>query len=172
MVITIHPCRLCPLKNGCEQVPVFRKRAKIEGASSVTFRCGILTDALSPGRRIVIRTPVQTVGYSYPSGDEIGVYHKEVSATITSSAGSRFACTVDPDQIDEEEIFDGVRDKTMIRFRRSQPHHRIVRFLDEPMREICECNRVKTETGCDSPDGGCACAEVAEWNAELQSAAA
>jgi hypothetical protein len=170
MAVCIKPCRGCPLREGCVQRDNFRARARAtQGAVSVTFRCDLLAEALRPGRRVVIRTPTREAVYSYDGGEYDGVHHKEVKATIAASRLGTFACVVDHGEIDDEEIFESVRDQSLIRFRKRMLHSRIIRFLDEPDWPVCGHGRVMAGGGCDRPDGTeCYCEQDAAMTAEME----
>ncbi len=163
MSVRINPCHGCFLRHAgnaeCDatRAKIVKSVANI-GLRSATFDCAVLASFVKIGARIVIWQP--SFGPS-DWGDEYGGYveKKKVSATITSAnSGGRFACVVDKGQIDEDELSAAVRDKNMVRFRKTMRHTRIVRFLDEPPRKICEFGNVIGDDGkCDCASGECAC---------------
>jgi hypothetical protein len=160
MMTAIHPCRLCPLREGCEQRELFRALVRSSQAVSVTYRCPILAKEIRVGRRIVINAPyIEAAQYSPygPDGDEKTGTH-EVAATITSVRSSHaFACTVDfgaLGSVEDGGIGESVKDPNKLRFRRMQKHHRIVRFLDEPDEPLCKmCGSRFRDGKCDRRDG-------------------
>ena len=164
--MTIQPCYLCPLRNGCAKREEFRKRIKGLHAVSVRFSCEILGAAIRRGRRIVIMHP-----YLVDSPD-IEVHKAEVSATIASVASDySFSAVVDRGEIerisdDGEEmapiksygVLMSTDDVNCRRFRKRQKHTRIIRFLDEPDWTVCNSGNVQTPAGeCDQRLFGCSC---------------
>lgn len=157
MSTRIYPCFRCPLRIGCEQHAEFKRRAKDVGARSIAFDCSRLGGELRPGRRVVIRQPFQRP-YQQHDGSYDGEYsieHREVSATVTSIArrGYRFAAVVDPGS--------GEFENEKFRFRRKQPHFRVVRFLDEPDAELCTQGNVRRGGKCDALNE-CTCEQFRE----------
>ena len=142
----IHPCRGCPLRDGCERRDELRAKIKGIGARSVTFDCQKLRREMHKGRRIVIKAPFQ----EWNRDNEYRIVKRPVRATILFASGVSFVAAIDP--------FAGVEDR--YRFRRYQPHHRIVRFLDEPDAPFCANGNILSEDGgCDRREGfGCVCA--------------
>lgn len=170
MSVSIFPCRGCPLREGCEQRGDFTRRASGIGARSVAFKCARLGAEIRPGRRVIIRQPVAVAGRGWDD-DGYHIRHVEVPATITS-AGKHyaFASTVDAGAIEPhldpdlaEEFPETIKDQ--FRFRKLQRHSRVVRFLDEDDRRVCEHGgRVQPAPPggqCDRPAGEpCHCAEA------------
>lgn len=157
----IHPCRLCPLRNGCDLREQYRRRVRGLGAASVRFSCPKLAAEIRGGRRIAINVP-RTGENRW--GEPSRVSSKQVYATITSAhADHSFGCIVDPGQIDEDDVYDGV-DPNKIRFRRIQKHHRIVRFLDEPDGAFCGLGALMRDGKCDTMDGGCTCRDIQKFS--------
>jgi hypothetical protein len=166
MSVRIKPCHGCFIRHTgnaeCDTIRAgIQKSIAGAGLRSATFHCAILARIIKPGARVIIRQPVFA-----EDGDGFGgeaVFRKEVKATITSAKpGGLFACVVDKGQIDEgEDLSICVRDKALIRFRKTMRHTRIVRFLDEPMRKVCDYgNPVDGAGNCDSADGKCACKDT------------
>jgi hypothetical protein len=149
----VFPCAGCPLRDGCDQRQEFAQRAKASGAGSISLRCSILKDAVRPGRRVQIMTPE----IEYDRYGEVVIRKAAVSATITTIGTKyQFASVVDPGQLlpdDGEER----RHRGNVRFRRRQPHYRIVRFLDEPDAVLCSNGNVQRDGVCDTYDGTCFC---------------
>lgn len=143
----INPCHGCPLRNGCEQREVFRRKAKRTGARSISFSCPILSRAVSVGARIVINA-------KRPDDGEYGMelVNVAVEATITHVAANHtFACTIDRGQ--------GIEDQ--YRFRKFQKHIRIVEFLDQPRGLVCQSGNVRNAEGvCDGKNGACWCKDA------------
>ena len=154
MSIQIHPCRMCPIRVGCDQREAFRKRARASGAVSVTYRCDRLAGELRPGRRIEIATPHLD---HYDRDDGSPIYRRRgARATVTSvTAGHQFTCVVDPE--DGPAAEDDIRDTALVRFRRRRPHSTILRLLDEPDMPLCGYKYVQRNGVCDNP-GVCTCA--------------
>jgi hypothetical protein len=136
-----------------------RKKVRGLSARSVRFNCPILGAEVRPGRRIVIRHPVFVTGYAYDGSEHSVAWKVETKATISSVRPDySFAAIVDAGQIEdhaednpigsdgEELSSEQVNDR---RFRKRQSHIRIVRFLDEPDRKICEVGNILL------PSGGC-----------------
>ena len=132
----IYPCHSCPLREGCQQREEFRQRAREARCTSIRFRCAILAGELRPGRRIVVK------GGVFDGWDDLDWL--DVKATVTRVIGCKFNCTVDPYQIDG--VDDGGEPH---RFRRTRPHSRIVRFLDEPDAQVCSKGCVVRDGFCD-----------------------
>ncbi len=166
----IFPCYGCPLKVGCKEHEGFQKRAAGTGAVSIRFRCQKLISELRPGRKVVITAPSYAYGgYSDESWVCIGNY--EVRATITAAKAYKFVCTVDPGELDPEQCKeDG--DIDAYRFRRTIPHHRIVRFLDEPDLRICKGGCVVRDGWHDSKDQPCQCQEMQDLQRSWEKALA
>lgn len=164
MSVRINPCHGCFVRHSgnteCAAIRAYFVRAVASiGLRSATFDCCVLAASIKPGARIVIRHPVSGTGYHYDGGEYESIEKKEVTATITSvKPGGLFACVVDKDQIDEdEEISPAVRDKNLIRFRKTMKHTRIVRFLDELPRKLCAAGNPILPSGeCDN-SGECWC---------------
>ena len=155
MSTRITPCYRCPLRDGCQQREVFRKKASGLGAVSIRFKCGLLAEKLTPGTRVKIPHPIAMVGYGL-DGSERECYRKyPLPATILSSDGYMFSAVIDNDQTDEEG------DPIKNRFRRKMPASRIVEFIDEPARKLCACGNVILPDGkCDSSGGECECTNL------------
>lgn len=163
MAVHVKPCHGCPLGKGCQQRQEFRARVAGLGLRSATFNCQVLAEKLKPGTRIVVAVPVF-------GADEYGdEFHfagrKEVEATITASKGNRFACLID-EKHQEFMVDNGgtLNDPSRVRFRKMQNHTRIVRWLDEPLKAMCEFGNVRRDSGgCDVPAGQeCSCAQNAK----------
>lgn len=161
MSVHIRPCNGCPLREGCEQRDDFRKRMAGVDAVSVRFRCAKLKEAMRPGRRIEILAVVG-IDRSNWEGEAL---RRVVPATITASDGERFACVIDPEHVssDPGDHADNVN-LAKVRFRKTQRHSRIRRFLDEPNARLCENGNVQRTTGCDNSDH-CFCMQMKEWAA-------
>lgn len=167
---TIKPCRLCPIRVGCEKKEAFKKSVRGLGLRSATFRCDILASELRKGRRIQIIQPFATYGTGWDGEETTRIQRKTMSATITKVyPDHQFTCTVDKADfdsvsdvaIDAEKSADDWMKK---RFRRRQPHIRIVAFLDEPDQTVCENGNVGPVGGCDTL-GDCWCKQWAELGA-------
>jgi len=157
MSTRINPCHGCPVRDGCEQRDEFRRRVSGCGARSVTFRCERLTEALRPGRRVMISTPYVDVRSDY---DDWRMAQKAVPATISGSHEDKFTCTIDPGHVQGGLNNDGEEDPASLdkyRFRKRMRAQRIIRFLDEPDMPVCKNGRVQRGGACDAPDGGCYC---------------
>jgi len=160
MSVYLKPCTGCPLRSGCEQRDDFRKRVSGLGLRSATFNCGRLRLALSPGTRITISHPIAALSdREHAYSPEFEIIRVDLPATITSSKDDKFSCVVDRDALlaaieDHEADAEKV---DIYRFRRAMSHRRIVKFLDEPRRTICECGHVRLADGrCDRrPDDSC-----------------
>lgn len=153
MAVYLKPCNGCPLRAGCEQRDEFRRRVAGLGLRTATFNCAKLDERLAPGTRIVIKHPVKGET-SEPYEYDISYY--EVPATITSSKDGEFACVIDLEPL--KEVIDvyaveGDQDPNKTRFRKYMKHRRIVRFLDEPKRRICENGNVTEGETCARPEG-------------------
>lgn len=158
MSVRINPCHGCPVRDGCEQRDEFRRRVSGCGARSVTFRCEKLTEALRPGRRIMVSTPYLDIRRDFGDWQ---MAHKAVPATITGSGDGKFTCTIDPGHVQGGINNDGDEDAANVdkyRFRKSMRAQRIIVFLDDqPDMPICKNGRVQRAGACDAPDGGCYC---------------
>jgi hypothetical protein len=153
-VTYVYPCRGCPLRDGCEQKAVFAERAKAAAAISIKFQCDKLAAEIRPGRRIVITKPVRDYYHDgYTDGTIISGH--EINATITEVySGHQFRCTEDLiNPHTDDRLVDINGDDHKFRFRKKQKPYRIIRFLDEPDRKVCEHGRVLLETCCDACDG-------------------
>lgn len=160
MAVRINPCFGCPLRSGCDQREDFAKRVRGLGLRSATFNCAKLTGALSVGTRIEIAAPIRDYGTSMDPGYEFAITRVVLPATIHSTDGSRFACVIDREamQAAMDRHSDGETSVDAVRFRRTMRHSRIVRFLDEPRRKLCEFGNVITPDGkCDSRNSECGC---------------
>ncbi len=153
MSVHIKPCHGCPLGKGCQQRAEFRVKVAGLGLRSATFDCSILKEKLAPGTRIVIGVPMF-------GADEYGEEfrfcgRREVKATIHASKGGKFACVIDREH--EELMIDDsgeLKRPERIRFRKMQPHTRIVKWLDEPKRRMCALGSPMLSDGtCDRPAG-------------------
>jgi hypothetical protein len=174
----IAPCTRCPLRAGCGHRDELRKRVRGLGARSVRFNCDILRTEVRQGRRIVIRHPVLEYDDRYHD-ERFAVVWIEVNATISSARpDSSFSAVIDrglieeamggdPSEWPEGVTVEQVNDR---RFRKTQSHIRIIRFLDEPDRKLCAGgNLLLPEGGCDrSSNGGeCWCVENRRVMADL-----
>ena len=140
----INPCFGCPLREGCQQREVYRKKVRKLAARVVEFTCPILAKRIRKGARVVIRA--SRIVSDWTGEPQLETLH--VPATITATRpGHAFACTVDPGQ--------GVEDR--YRFRRFQKHTRILELLEES-RAVCDVGNVQQpDIGCDRGDGECIC---------------
>lgn len=167
MSVHIKPCHGCPLRTGCQLRNEFRSKVHGLGLRSASFACPILDEKLQPGTRIEIGVPIFGPD-QYDESYHFTGRHK-VKATILSSKNGSFSCVVDPEH-QEFMVENGgdIRNPGLIRFRKTQKHHRIIRWLDEPKRERCEVGSIKLPDGtCDVPNGEqCAC----QWNKEAVAA--
>lgn len=166
MPVHIKPCHGCPVGKTCQKRKEFSARVAGLGLRSATFNCDILDAKLAPGTRIEISVPVMDAS-EYGDREFCRGRHV-VSATIVSSANARFSCVIDPkwDEFMKDNSSE-LRNPERIRFRKSQAHRRIVRFLDEPKNSLCGFNRVMLASGeCDRPEGEpCECKQYdgASW---------
>lgn len=157
MTVRIFPCFGCSLGKGCDKRSGLSKRVSGLGLRAAAFPCDRLGAEIRIGRRIVIMQPV---AMEDPNSweEHVTIVKREVAATITGTSDHyRFACTVDKGAVGEVEFSADAEDRK--RFRKTQAHHRIVRFLDEPDAEVCINNNVKRDGGCDRL-GECACEEA------------
>lgn len=143
MGVRLNPCFGCPLQEGCDLRPEWRKRVSGLGLRSATFDCPRLAKQLRPGRRIEIAVPFEKWTDGHFDGPQLEIFKAPVSATITYVCRSHhFVCTVDP----HPDIADKYR------FRRRLRHSRIKRFLEEPDARICPAlSHVVREGRCDRP---------------------
>lgn len=152
MSVRINPCFGCPLRVGCDQRAVFAKRVHGIGLRSATFNCDRLSAAITPGTRIVLNVPIM--------GEE-SISRHLLPATITSSKGNEFACVIDEAAIRdayEDYAMDEAVPYTKARFRKTMRHSRIVKFLDEPKREMCSHgNPILPGYACDAREQPCGC---------------
>ncbi len=150
MAVYLKPCTGCPLREGCQQRDDFRGRVKGLGLRSVTFNCDRLTTSLTPGTRIVVKHPIVVKtddGYYGPASATI---YAELPATINSSGLDEFSCVIDRDALlaaIEKQGGDQSDKVDTYRFRKTMLARRIVRFLDEPKRDFCDCGHVKAIDG-------------------------
>ena len=151
MGVRITPCYRCPLRDGCQQREIYRQKASGTGAVSIRFKCKILADRLIPGVRVKIPHPVGMTGYDPYGGEHTFFRSFPLPATILSSDGYNFSAVIDKDQTDEEG------EPLKNRFRRKMPAYRIVEFLDEPPRKICEQGNMLLEDGTCDTSSGCGC---------------
>lgn len=164
MGVRIEPCHGCKLRVGCEQIVEFKSKASGIGARTVRFDCPKLLAEMRPGRRIMVATP-RARGCGHPYGPDMRIENVAVPATILRTSGfHQFSCVIDPGHVYGRLTHDGFElPDEKYRFRRRMNHQRILRFLDEPDREICQFgNPIIPATGtCDrAPDGGeCICKE-------------
>ncbi len=174
MGVYIKPCRGCPLREGCTDREELRRKACGIGAQSVRFACAKLASQVRPGRRITINTPVARWG-SYYGEPEHAVSRESVSATIhTVRSDYSFGAVVDreameaiaaqPNVVKEQWTSEEIEKR---RFRRVQPHSRIVMFLDEPDRGRCEAGQIKRADGSCDMRGGCECHNIADLMSNL-----
>jgi hypothetical protein len=167
---TIKPCRLCPIRAGCEKKEAFKKSVRGLGLRAATFRCDILASELRKGRRIQISQPFLTYETGWDNGETTRIQRETMSATITNVyPDHQFTCTVDKADFDivSDMAIDAEKDVNewmKKRFRRRQPHIRIVAFLDEPDQKVCENGNVGPFGGCDTL-GDCLCKQWAELGA-------
>lgn len=103
------------------------------------------------------------VTHSPFDGEQHDIRHIEVNATISNARGDySFSAVIDAGQIGDIHFEDGevaedltpeqINDR---RFRKTQSHIRIVRFLDEPDRKLCEIgNLMRPEGGCERSSKG------------------
>jgi hypothetical protein len=151
------------LREGCAKRAEFAKRAAGTGAVSIRFRCDILLREIRPGRRIVIWQPflVADPTYHYPGDDDRRIQWMPVAATITRADGSyTFVCTVDPGQAPAHGVVlddQAPAERRSRRFRKTQRHIRIIRFLDEPDAPLCDAPYVLRDGRCDAHEGACRC---------------
>jgi len=159
-VTRINPCHGCPLREGCDLRETFRERTRLLGdvARSVTFRCKKLADALRPGRRVLVPTPRPKEGpYSWGGDPDIQIESVAVPATITGSHDNTFSCVIDEGNVFGRWSYEAGGQQApdeRFRFRKSMRHTRVVRFLDEPDRRLCEMGKrvMKADGTCDKPD--------------------
>lgn len=164
MGVYIKPCHGCPLGKECDLRADYRNRVANLGLRSATFDCPRLAAELRLGRRIEISTVVGIGVDQY--GEEYGAIRSCVPATITSVYRTSFACVIDKGAISEspDDHADGLRNIAAVRFRRYQPHTRILRFLDEPDAPSCANGRIMRDGICDrSSDDACYCKEQEGW---------
>lgn len=149
MAVRINPCFRCPARHGCEKREELRQRVQGLGLVSARFRCDRLQAELRLGRRIVIKHPFMS---GNPDDYDQHLVWEEVLATIWMvDSAYRIAVVVDAES--------GAEDK--FRFRKYMSHMRIVRFADEPDREMCKSGRIKRGDACDRrPDDICMCEEA------------
>jgi hypothetical protein len=157
----IAPCHGCPVGKGCERREELRAKVRGIGARSVTFRCDKLDAELRPGRRIMISTPrMWDRGNRHET--DFRVEGVAVPATIVASHDGEFSCVIDRGHVHGGLGADGEPEppKDRYRFRRLMRASRIIRFLDEPNREVCKQGRVLLpDRTCDRPeDETCYCA--------------
>lgn len=160
----INPCHACPLRNGCDNREALRKKASGTGARCISYDCDKLDKELRIGRRIMIETVILTpTDNPYYADDVYDRSRRNVKATISARSGYyRFACVVDPGEITEEDVAEGI-DVNKIRFRKTMRHTRIVRFLDEPDTKMSVCGNVMRDGDCDRQDGGdCNCYQFSD----------
>jgi hypothetical protein len=103
------------------------------------------------------------VTYSPCDGEQHNIHHIEVTATVANVRSDySFSAVIDAGQISDLHFDDGevaedltpeqINDR---RFRKTQRHIRIVRFLDEPDRQFCEIgNLILPEGGCERSSKG------------------
>lgn len=168
----IAPCTRCPLSAGCEHRDELRKKARGLGARSVRFNCDILKAEVRRGRRIVIMAPVvQDIRiYDYDDRFDHPYFGKiEVNATIANVRPDySFQAVIDAGQLPTDGVVDGEYHEELTpeqvnarRFRRMQPHIRIIRFLDEPDRKVCALDNLMLPAGgCETRYGECQCVDV------------
>lgn len=172
MSVRINPCYGCPVKDGCEQRAVYRKRVSGLGLRSATFRCERLKERIKPGTRIVVTMP--TLRWSEYGDTNIFCGRREVKATIHSSDGMHFACVIDKSEIDDMadrgEVSESA-DPERIRYRKTMRHSRIVRFLDEEPWRVCEFGAVVSPSG-SCGNSHCSCQEYGKPIPEAQTEAA
>lgn len=159
MAVRINPCFGCPLRHGCELKGEFSKRVRGLGLRSATFDCPALSAKLAKGSRVVVTMP--EMGTTEYGDTYVQCGRREVNATIHNVSGFMFACVVDKADV-QAMVDDGVvaesADPDRIRFRKRMRHSRVVRFIDEPKRQICEFGNVVGRDGCDQrPENEVAC---------------
>lgn len=173
MSVYLKPCTGCPLRKGCEQRDDFRRRVKGLGLRSATLNCDKLKKAIAPGTRILVPHPIRVeIGGSEWSGPEYVVIRKDLPATIVGSGLDEFSCVIDRDALlaavaaEEGEDADKV---DTYRFRKTMKARRIVKFLDEPRRNLCACGKVRLLDGsCDKrPTEDCYNVQAASHSLEV-----
>lgn len=151
MGVYIKPCRGCPARQGCDLRDEFRRRVSGLGLRSASFRCARLSSVVRLGRRILVST-MRLKNYSNYEPD----YRLErvaVPATIVGYHDAKFSCVVDKGSI-YGDVDEDVPVKDIWRFRKKKPVSQIIKFLDEPDREICTNGRVLIgPRNCDRPEG-------------------
>lgn len=163
MSVRINPCHGCPIGKGCELRKEFKARVAGLELRSATFNCAIIESQIGPGTRVYITHPFVDV-------DEGDVSHVRVPATIISRNGTKFSCVIDPD--DFVAAGGSPADADKYRFRKSMRHTRILGFVSEPRRQICEFgNQVLPNGKHDARYGECSCVECAKWKAKTEAAA-
>lgn len=161
MAVYLKPCHGCPIpaKVGDDRCLAKREemRQKVSGLglSSAKFNCEVLADHFKPGTRLTINTPV--LRYGRYDDDGYNVSHVEVAATVLGFDGQRFQCVVDLEEMvraQEQDQSETVKDPKTLIFRKPLLPARVVRFLDEPIRPVCQGGNVVVEDGkCDQ--GSC-----------------
>jgi len=158
MSVRLNPCFGCPIYRGQKRDACTTRneyRAKIAGLGlrSATFNCPTLAERLKPGTRVQIMHPI------FHDGDWDGgsVSQEKVPATIHRQHLNEFACVVDRQPLLELMLEEDAAKVDKVRFRKFMRHSRIVKFLDEPPREICSGgNPVDPNTlSCDRKPGDC-----------------
>jgi hypothetical protein len=154
MSVYLKPCTGCPIREGCEQRDEFRRRVKGLGLRSATFNCERLKKALQPGTRVVISHPITVAsGGDHYYGPEFEIVREDLPATIVSADSDEFSCVIDRDALVkaiEGQEGEGADKVDTYRFRKTMKARRIVRFLNEPRRSLCDCGKVRLTDGtCD-----------------------
>jgi len=166
MAVRINPCFGCPLRDGCELKREYSQKVRGLGLRSATFNCPILLSKMVRGARIVVTMP--EIGPTMYGDSEVQCGRREVRATIHTVNGLHFACVVDRADVlamKDDEVLAESADPERIRFRKTMRHSRIVRFLDEPLRRVCEFGNVVDDGGCHLRPGEgavCHCKEAAD----------
>lgn len=157
MAVHLKPCHGCPIPHKVGDKRCIEKRAEMRakvsglGLTSAKFKCPILADRFQPGTRITINTPV--LRYGRYDDDGYAVSHVEVAATVLHFDGTRFQCVVDLDEMEraqEQDQSETDKDPKTLIFRKPLLPARVIRFLDEPRRPLCDGGNVAGENGkCD-----------------------
>jgi hypothetical protein len=157
MAVHLKPCHGCPVPRLTDDRQCADKRAEMRakvsglGLSSATFKCPILAEHFRIGRRISINTPV--LKYAGFHEDDWRVSHVEVRATVLSFDGRNFQCVVDLEDMEKAQSEDhkgSDKEAKDYIYRKPMRASRIVRFIDEPDRSLCEGGNVALDSGkCD-----------------------
>lgn len=159
MAVYLKPCHGCPIprktddKRCLERRDEMRKKVSGLGLTSAKFDCKILADHFHQGRRITINTPYMKNASSYWD-DGYVVAYAEVPATVIGFHQGKFQCAVDLEAMkyvhEELNVAENSKDASAFVYRKPMPPSRVVRFLDEPNRELCKGGNVPINDGkCD-----------------------